>query len=188
MLTIPVGHLIVVLGHVLGDFSEVSASGAVRIPTASFVDLDGKPTGEIIPKTAHDQVALSGVLKGEHDGVFVNVHCRAGMECTGDKVGGRHLFQWTIDGELGSIEVRNRVEDGPLGCFIATEKRVFLNGEEVSVEREEIDKLGNTGKAWLEFAKGNDGKYTTLDEAVKVHRVLDAALTSIQDGRRVYLQ
>ena len=63
----------------------------------------------------------------------------------------------------------------------------LLNGEEVNVESTEADRLGNPGKAWLEFAKGKDGVYWDIDKTVAVHRVLDAALTSVQEGRRVSL-
>lgn len=190
ILSIQVGHFLSVLTHVLGDFVSVSATGVVQLPTASFVDSEGKPTGETLQKTAHDQVALTGILEGKDGapGTFVNVHTRGLLPLTGEHGRGRTLLKWIIDGEFGTIEVQNREEDGPWGALIATaEKRVLLNGEEVHWEPSEEDRLDNPGKAWLEFAKGSEGKYWGIEESVKVHRVLDAALTSIQEGRRVDL-
>ncbi|KAJ3558385.1 hypothetical protein NM688_g958 [Phlebia brevispora] len=169
VLTVPVGHFLTALTYVLGDFTEVSATGAIQYPTAEVVDADGKPTGQILKKTVHDQVALSGVLHSTngHPGVT--------------------NLKWIIDGELGTIEIQSKPEDGGSGAFITTDKRVFLNGEEVTWETTDEDKLGGSGKAWLEFAKGKDGKYWGLEESVRVHRVLDAALTSIQEGKRLSL-
>lgn len=57
------GHFLSVFAHTFGDIASVSASGAIQIPTATVIDADGNPTGETVQKTAHDQVALSGVLQ-----------------------------------------------------------------------------------------------------------------------------
>ncbi len=189
-MTIIVGHFLAVLTHTLGEFAEVSASGAVRIASSVLVDTDGEPIGGTIQKTAHDQVALSGVLKSKDDGhgTFVNLHCRAAIPLSGEYGKGRTLLKWIIDGEYGTVEVQNREEDGPWGALITmAEHRVLLNGEEVDITPTEADRLGAPGKGWLEFAKGQDGLYWGLDESVKLHQVLDAALTSIQEGRRISL-
>lgn len=192
LLSIVVGHFLSVFAHTLGDIASVSASGAIQIPTATVIDADGKPTGETVQKTAHDQVALSGVLQSADDahtpGAFFNLHCRAALPLSGPHGQGRTALKWIIDGEHGTLEVQNRPEDGAWGAFPnLTEKRVLLNGEEVRWEATEADRLGPSGKAWLEFAKGEDGVYYDLEKSVKVHRVLDAALTSIRDGKRVSL-
>ena len=188
-LSIPIAHFVPVFELVLGRFTEVTASGTIRFPEGRLVDQEGKPTGEVVRSTVHDQVAVSGIIQRGSDGVFVNIHGRVGMSCVGEAGRGRRLLQWIIDGEEGSIEVTNR-EDGGIysGPMIAgSEKDVFLNGEKVELEVTEEDQLDNTGKAWLEFAKGKDGKYTTLDDAVRIHRVVDAALTSIKEGKKVIL-
>ena len=189
MLSIRIGHFLTVLTHVLGDFASVSATGLVQIPTVSIVDSEGKPTGETLHKTSYDQVALTGVLeqKDGAPGTFVNVQCRGLLPIVGEHARGRRLLKWIIDGEFGTIEVQNKGESD-WDAFIAThEKRVLLNGEEVHWEPSEEDRLDNTGRAWLEFAKGDKGKYWGIDDAVRIDRVLDAALTSIQEGRRIDL-
>ena len=177
--------------HILGDFAEVSAHGIIRIHEATIVDPETKQsTGKVIPKNVHDQLAVSGTLQGQGNepNTFVNLHLRTGLPLTGEHGKGRTALKWIIDGEFGTIEVQNRPEDGGWGAFLTTtENRVFLNGEELKVASVESDRLGASGKAWLEFAKGKDGVYYDLEKSVKVHQVLDAALTSIQDGRRISL-
>ena len=100
-------------------------------------------------------------------------------------------MKWIIDGEKGTIEVRNDPGSGVWGAFIAiADKLVFLNGEQVVVEKKEEDRLDNPGKAWLEFAKernGEKGVYWGIDESLKLHRVLDAAQTSILTGQKIVL-
>ncbi|KAF7797591.1 hypothetical protein EIP86_008791 [Pleurotus ostreatoroseus] len=189
-LAVPVGHFLTIFTDILGDFAEVTASGAIQYPTAEMLGTDGKPTGEIITKTVHDQVALSGVLasKDGKPGTFYNLHIRAALPLSGEYGKGRTGFKWIIDGEFGTIEVQNKEENGAWGAFVTmAEPRVLLNSEEVKVESIEADRLGNPGKAWLEFAKGKDGVYWDIEKTVAVHRVLDAALTSIQEGRRISL-
>ena len=186
MLTIPIGHFVPAFELVLGRFTEVTATGTIRFPEGKFVDHEGKLTGETSHNTVHDQVSVSGIIQHGNDGVFVNIHARAGFSVTGEAGRGRRLLQWIIDGEDGSIELTNREADGLWGLIIeGTEKDVFLNGEKVELELKEEDQLGNPGKAWLEFAKGKDGRYTTIDDAVRIHRVVEAALTSIREGKRV---
>ncbi|KAJ3539292.1 hypothetical protein NM688_g6384 [Phlebia brevispora] len=186
ILTILLGHFLVVLDNVLGEFGELTSSGAIRFPTGQYVDNEGRPTGEVFHSSSHDQVALSGTLRGKHDGTFVNIHCRAGVPCAGQRARGRRMFQWIIDGEDGTIEVKNRESDGQWGAFFTfTEKDVYLNGDKIELDEKGVNELGQAGKAWLEFAKGEAGQYTTLDDAVRVHRTLDAAAVSISEGKRV---
>ncbi|THG94718.1 hypothetical protein EW026_g6806 [Hermanssonia centrifuga] len=190
LLTIPIGHFLVALSHAVGDFAEVSASAINQYPVVNLTDEDGKPTDKIIRKTIHDQIALSGIVRGHNKNagaVFATFQFRAGIPLDGERERGRTIFKWTIDGEYGTIEVQHSEEEGTAGGFIQMrEKRVFLNGEEVKLELGEEDRLGNSGKAWLEFARG--GRYVNIDDAVRVHRVLDAAQKSIAEGRKVVLE
>ena len=189
-LTIPIGHFLTVLTDALGDFAEVSALGAIQTPTATLLDAEGKPTGKTIQKTIHDQVALNGILESAdgQPGVFVNIHIRAGLPFGGEHGRGRKYLEWIIDGEKGTIEVQNDPKAGIWGAIIQiTDKLVFLNGKPVTWEKQDVDRLDNTGKAWLEFAKGEQGKYWGIDESVRVHRVMDAVHTSIATGKKVVL-
>ena len=42
--------------------------------------------------------------------------------------------------------------------------------------------------AWAEFAKEETGNYPTLDDAVKLHRLLEDIKRSEIEGRRVYVK
>ncbi|KAI0084147.1 hypothetical protein BDY19DRAFT_974061 [Irpex rosettiformis] len=175
LLTMPVGHYLTNLSHVLGNIREVSATSAIFYPDVQIIDASGNPTGETIKKTSPDQIVITGILGGEHDGAIVTIHAQSGPSAA--------RFLWFIDGEDGTIEVRNRLENGPFGVFATSnEMQVLLNNVEVELDRREEDRLGNAGKAWLEYAKGNEGEYQTLDHSVAVWRVLDAALRSIALG------
>ena len=67
-LTIHGGHSIDALCFVLGNFSEVAATVATQIATATVTD-----TGETIAVTAPDHVLVNGVLKS---GALASVHIR----------------------------------------------------------------------------------------------------------------
>ncbi len=190
LLSIMGGHFLTILDDVLGGFSEIVGTGTIRFPTGQYVDEGGKPTGEVSHTTVHDQFAISGVLKGAHEGALASVVCRAGIPCSGEEGRGRRMFQWIIDGEKGSIEMTNRESDGQWGAFFTLNERdVYLNGEKVELELEatEFGQLGQSGRAWLEFAKGEEGKYSTMEDAVRLHRTVDAAQTSILEGRKIVL-
>ena len=42
--------------------------------------------------------------------------------------------------------------------------------------------------AWAEFTKEETGNYPTLDDAVKLHRLLEDIKRSEIEGRRVYVK
>jgi predicted dehydrogenase len=62
-----------------------------------------------------------------------------------------------------------------------------LNGKLVQ-EPEEGEMVETITTAWTEFAKDDLGDYPTLDDAVKLHRLLEAIMQSAIEGRRVYVQ
>ncbi|EPQ53125.1 NAD P-binding protein [Gloeophyllum trabeum ATCC 11539] len=179
MLDIAVGHFLDGLLYLLGPFSSISAVLENQFPTTQIVDSTGKPTGETIPQTAANQVMIIGTLER---GAVVSMHWRGGLETRGGKAG--TPFMWTIDGEKGSIRVES---DEPSGSFVhvRTPASYFLNGEEVKVKVK--DGLSNSARAWAEFAKGPDGDYSTLDDAVRTKTLLDAATRSAAEGKRIDL-
>jgi predicted dehydrogenase len=90
MLTIPVGHTLDAVCHCLGEFAALSAVATVRQPEVLRLD-----TGEILQKTAADQIAVTGVLKS---GTVVAVHYRGGM------TRGTGLL-WEINGAEGDLRI-----------------------------------------------------------------------------------
>ncbi|KAI0073735.1 NAD-binding Rossmann fold oxidoreductase, partial [Panus rudis PR-1116 ss-1] len=184
-ISIQTGHFLVGLTEVLGEFKEITATTAVQFPEADLVDANGQPTGEKIKNTSPEQISISGIVSGKpySDLVFLNFHCRAALS----PVKGREIFWWVIDGEEGSIVLVGRDGDRMGAHMHLSDPQLFLNGEEVAVDLTEIDKLGNIGKQWYEFARGESGYYTTIDDAVTIHRALEAVLESSQKGKKVVL-
>jgi predicted dehydrogenase len=93
LMTIPFGHTIDAVCHVLGEFAELDATTATRRPSVRATD-----TGEMVPMTAADQVAVTGTLAG---GAVVSAHYRGGRS-TGTN------FRWEILGTEGDIVVRGQ--------------------------------------------------------------------------------
>lgn len=90
MLTIPLAHTLDGVCFCLGELTEVSATTAVRRPLVTRTD-----TGEQVPMTAEDQLAISGRLEG---GAVISVHYRGGRS---PGLG----LTWEINGSAGTILV-----------------------------------------------------------------------------------
>jgi len=171
------GHFLEGFTHALGPFTSVTSTLAVQYPIAELVDASGNPTGKTIPQTGANQVAFTGLLAS---GAVASLHWRGGGSAEGAKAGSPLV--WVIDGEKGSIRVES---DTPAGAHIQMyEPDLYLNGEKVEVSQ---DGQTNTGRAWVEFAKGKAGNFPTLEDAVKLKQLLEAIKTSARDGKRVDL-
>lgn len=184
-LSIPIAHQLDQLTHVLGSFTSLSATSSTLYPTATFVDADGKPTGETAPSEIPDHFSVHGVLDS---GILVNFFWRAGYPAVGPGTG-RRAYIWEIDGELGTIRL-----EGTSALPTINEPEVFLNGEKVV-----LDVPGSNVRsivdAWTEFADDWDrgvgerkGSYPTIEDAVRHHELLDAIELSAKEGRRVVLK
>ncbi|KAJ7679673.1 hypothetical protein B0H17DRAFT_1206463 [Mycena rosella] len=65
--------------------------------------------------------------------------------------------------------------------------KLFLTGERVPTDEAWGGFAGNIHAAWADFSGGGDTKYATLDDAVKLKRLLAAIDSSTRDGARVML-
>src|SRR3954453_10990200 len=90
MLSIALGHAADALCHCLGEARELSATMTARRTTA---EVEG--TGESIPMTAEDQIAVSGLLDG---GAAFAIHYRGGASR------GTNLL-WEINGTEGDLQL-----------------------------------------------------------------------------------
>ncbi len=88
LLTIPFGHTLDAVCFALGEIKRLSATTATRRST-----LTRKSTGEQVPVTAADQVAVTGVFDS---GAVASFHYRGGHS-----VGTN--FRWEINGTGGDI-------------------------------------------------------------------------------------
>jgi predicted dehydrogenase len=90
MLTIPFGHTLDGVAFVLGELEDVSATLATR-----RTQVRDRESGDVLPMTAADQIALTGRLEG---GAVIAVHYRGGLS--------RALnFHWEINGTDGDLVV-----------------------------------------------------------------------------------
>src|SRR5256885_6046448 len=90
LLTVPFGHSLDVLSHVLGEFAELSAVSDVRRPLITIQE-----TGERIVKTAADQIAVIGTLTS---GATASIHIR-------EAVAGGTGFLWELNGTDGTLRI-----------------------------------------------------------------------------------
>ncbi|MFI7195138.1 Gfo/Idh/MocA family protein [Nocardia nova] len=90
MLTIPFGHTADAVAMVLGEFGEVAATTATRRRLVT-----NAVTGESVPMTAEDQIAVTGVLES---GAVASMHFRGGM-CAGTNL------LWEINGTRGDLRL-----------------------------------------------------------------------------------
>jgi predicted dehydrogenase len=183
MLTIPFGHTLAALTSVLGTVAAVSGVLATRRSTARVLD-----TGEILPVTAPDQVLVSGVLAND---VPVSLHFRGGESRDGDG-----LF-WEINGTEGDIRV-----SGPSGHTQMVQLSLRgARGEEKVFSPLDVPasystgwpkdiEPGNVARVYARMAHDlRHGTCTTpsFDDAVALHRIIDAIERTAEGGGRVLL-
>jgi predicted dehydrogenase len=181
MLTIPVGHTLAALRDVLGEVAEISAVLATRRTTALAVD-----TGETLPVSAPDQVLVSGILAG---GAPLSIHYRGGMERDGDGL------YWEINGTEGDIRVSGlsgHTQMVQLSLQGARGGETSFRPLEVPVSYRsgwpEDVVPGNVARLYARMARDlRDGTRMapSFDDAVAVHRVIDAIEQAAERGSRV---
>lgn len=175
MLDIAIGHHLDVLTYIFGDLGSLSATAEILYPTAEVVDTEGHVL-ETIANTSADHISFTGAFKS---GVLVSESWRGGVTATQ----GRQQLLWEIDGEEGSIRL---TDDQMSAAFVhIRDPKLYLNGELVEVVSTGL--IGNLAAGWAEFAKGKEGTHATIDDAVKIHQVVDAITLSAKEGRRVVL-
>jgi predicted dehydrogenase len=180
MLHITMGHQLDTLTYLLWDFACVSATTALHYSNPTIIGADGKSTDKTFPAETPDQVAFTGILKS---GAISSIIWRGGYSSTK----GREQLVWTIDGEEGSISMKS---DDLAGAFVnIRDSKVYLNGELVALEAGSSGGLiNNLTNAWSEYAKGESGKYATMEDPVRNHRLIDAIERSAMEGRRIVLE
>ncbi len=184
LLTIPVGHSLDLLNHVLGEFADLSAVSDIRRPLITIEE-----TGKQILKTAADQIAVIGTLRS---GATASVHIR-------EAVAGGTGFLWEINGTHGTLRItadaalpeifpltvagaQGRNEPAELAVPTAlTQKWPMLTSLEGAP-------AFNVARAYAAFAADIDnGTHTVPDfaDAVRRHEVMAAIERSAASGKRV---
>jgi len=161
----------------VGPISSVSATTGKLFPTTVLLDAEGKPTDIVLPSPYADNIAISGTL-ANHSGAVLNAFWRT-LPGTSEKNPNRLIA--VIDGDEGVIRFEGHQTMSNLCLY--TPPKVYLNNLEVPLE--DTPFVGNTGRNWAEFAKGEKGVYPTWEDAVKVHELVDAIEKSAEKGVRV---
>ncbi|KAK5057891.1 hypothetical protein LTR84_011892 [Exophiala bonariae] len=179
MVTIPAGHAIDALCYVVGEFRDLQATLANNIPKIQIVDGEGNIL-RTVDKTSHDWMSVSGNLV---NGGVANVVYEGGSSLTGKS------FCWEIVGTKGAL-----VLEGPHGhvqmfhptlkIVRAGDKEAKLEEIKVEISSKPMDFTFNTGKAWDAFVGQGDGSWTTFEDAVVRHKMIDAIYRSNESGRR----
>ena len=180
MLTIAFGNAIDVVSMVVGELQDVVASTATRRPNVPL----GR-TGQTVPMTAEDQIAVSGALP---DGAVLSAHHR------GATVSGPG-FSLLIDGTEGTLDITSANGYPHLGPVTVrgARGRAPLSRLTPPDGHDDFPHLAGTpfhNLAHTYAAIRNDlidGTTTAPDfaHAVRRHRLLDAIVRSAAEGRRV---
>lgn len=181
VLTIPFGHAIDALQWVLGDIREVSATLATRRPTYAVAE-----TGEMRTRDIDDQVLITGTLLS---GAVIAAHYRGGSSRATN-------FRWEINGTEGDL-----VLTAPSGHAQVAELTLFGargSGELSAMTVPDTYRVTptdlppaavNVAEAYARFALGANAadQIPDFDDAVRLHRLLDAIERSAASGTRIRL-
>lgn len=168
MLTIPFGHALDGVCSALGEIDRITATTATRRPTLRHRD-----TGEPVPMTASDQVAVTGVLDS---GAVASFHYRGGSTAATN-------FRWEINGTRGDILVEGGTghlqyglvdvlvsrDGGPLEPSNPPEQLVPVEIDSTS----SAYSLAQAYAALAEDLQHGGSRIPTFDDAVHRHHTLD---------------
>ncbi|MEU0117036.1 Gfo/Idh/MocA family oxidoreductase [Streptomyces bobili] len=186
MLTIPFGHTIDALSTVLGEFTETTATTAVRRPRVTNAE-----TGESTTMTTADQVAVTGVLE---TGAVASVHYRGGSSRGTN-------FHWEINGTDGDLIVTapsGHLQLAPVTLHGARGNDARLTALAVPDSYECVPSLaGRADEPGYALAHAyadlhddlTEGTRTAPDfgHAVRRHRLLDSIERAATTGERIRL-
>ena len=184
LLTVPFGHSLDILNHVLGEFAELSAVTGIRRPLITIEE-----TGEKIVKTAADQVVVIGTLTS---GATASIHIR-------EALAGGTGFMWEINGTDGTLRITADAALPEIFPLTVAGAQARNEPEELAVPTALTQKWPalaglagtpafNVGRAYAAFAGDiDDGTHTVPDfaDAVRRHEVIAAIERSAASGERV---
>jgi predicted dehydrogenase len=190
-LTIPGGHSLDTLCHILGPFQDVSA-----IVTTQHKETEIIGTGQTVPVTSPDQVLVSGIL---HGGAVASVHIKADMAVP---MGVR----LEINGTEGDLLIQSQTAPGkdPVGIqradLVLSRAQRGVPGYTVVEVPAEYNRVPASVPAGPPFYSAQllvrlaDAIQTGtaaapgFADAVANHRLLDAVQQASDEGRRVTLR
>jgi predicted dehydrogenase len=183
MLTIPVGHTIDGLCLCLGEFTELSATVATRRATVSRTD-----SGEPVPMTAADQVAITGRLE---NGAVAAMHYRGGRSPGTN-------FLWEVAGSRGTLVVTGasgHLQYGRVAVQVAVDGQRELSARPIPPEYELVAldpqslpyAVAHAYARLLGDLRDGTTEVPTFADAVRRHRTLAAVERAAATGERQLL-
>lgn len=179
LLTIPVGHTLAALTHVLGPIAELSAILATRRPTVRATDRD-----EVYRVSSPDEVIIGGMLE---NGVPMSL-CYHGGAARGTG------FCWEINGSAGDLRLTGERGQSQLtqltlegGTGDAAYARINPPDAPTG-EAAPGPVVGNVRRLYAAMARdlrAGTRIAPTFDDAVALHQVLASVETSAETGRRI---
>ncbi len=183
VIAIYAGHFLDMLFESTGWPSSVAA-----LSVNQFEQITIKETGEVLPTSTPDQLALVGELPG---GAIVSVHIEGGKR-NGSGV------QIDITGTEGDLRITNKSAFGNVGDDYVIEG---AHGDNMPLDVLPVpasyDRLPPSGlpsavlelaqlyAAYAEDLRTGSRTAPTFDDAVRMHKLIDAAVESSVSGRRV---
>jgi len=179
------GHFLDMLFTAVGWPERISALALNQIKTVTI-----RETGEVLPSSAPDQLMLIGRMA---DDAVVAVHVEAG------KRNGRGV-RIDITGDAGDLRITNASAFGDVGDDYVIEG---AQGKDMPMQKLDIplqyDRLpaSDLPSAVLELAelyaayaddlRTGSSDAPTFADAVRLHRLIDAAMHSTEEGREITL-
>jgi predicted dehydrogenase len=184
-ISIYAGHFLDMLFSATGWPESVSALALNQFKTVTI-----RETGEVLPSAAPDQLMLIGRMPGE---AALAVHVEAG------KRSGRGV-RIDLTGEAGDLRISNTSAFGDVGDEYLIEG---AQGDDMPLQKLDVPpqydrlppsglpsavlELGELYAAYAQDVRSGCAEAPGFDDAVRLHRFIDAALQSSIEGREIAL-
>jgi predicted dehydrogenase len=169
LLTVAGGHALDTLAAVIGEFESLSAAVATQFPEAVVAE-----TGETIPVSSPDQIAIAGVAR---DGVVVSAHIQGASAA-------RPGLVIEVRGTGGLLEIAA----APSLAAAAITLRLVTDGHDAAdVSGQPDDAVARVGRVYADLAaavRTGRPQGPDFDHAVRRHRLLDAISRSSAERRQ----
>ncbi len=192
--TAPIENFSSVIAIYAGHFLDMlfAATGwpvsIAALAVNQFTEVIIAETGEVIPTTTPDQLVLAGLLD---DGGVVSIHIEGGKR-NGSGV------QIDITGDQGDLKITNRSAFGSAGTDYVVEgahgDNLPLSVLPVPAQYDDLPQsslpsavleLAELYAAYARDAATGTRDAATFADAVRMHKLIDAAMLSTQSGRRI---
>lgn len=161
----------------VGNFKTVQSVLKVQDKTAKTLGPDHAVVDPAYPVTSPDTVVLQGVLD---NGAVASLSLRSSRSAVDDTG-----FRWLISGTKGEIELTTKpgvIQFLPPGTQIrlrtwgADSRVVDFDVDEEEYIRNVPAPGINVARVWEAFAKGEEDGYTSIEESLPTHELLETII------------